>query len=567
MELAEKEKVRKEAISRLTNKMQDETKLQPQVVSLYQGARYHLYLYKRYSDVRLVMAPEQNIAFFGGNEENFEYPRHCLDVCFFRVYENNKPLVTKDYLPISKQGPSSQTSNRDADPLFVLGHPGRTDRKLTASHLAFMRDVKLPLILQFIKEKECCLEEFSKISSEHRRIAGQDLYALGNSEKVYKATYEALQNGSIIESKQSFESDLFVDVDPKPWHTLHAKLEHAKSYYIEYSMLEGIASRYCKLYSYAKILVRLSDEKAKPSEKRLSEYIDSELATIEQLIFANEPVYKNLEQAVLVNSLTRAVRMLGADHAAVQLMLQGESIEARAQKLVNATQLSDVSYRKRLYENPQEIKQSQDPMIQLARTLDPLARALRNKYEQELESVENESYAQIMESLFARYGQSMYPDATFTLRLSVGKMAGYTENEKRIEPFTTLGGVYAHAQIKNPNESYRLPAMWLEKESMVNKEVPFNFVSTNDIIGGNSGSPVINKDGELVGVVFDGNAHTFLWNYEFNDTQARALSVHSAAIIEVLKSIYKADALLQEILTYSNKKNVTGQAGSPAAAG
>lgn len=543
MTVEEKEKVRKEAIALLTKKVQAETNLQPQVVALYHGARYHLYLYKRYTDVRLVMAPEQSIAFFGGNEENFEYPRHCLDVCFFRVYENNKPLVTKDYLSWSKQGPKAQ------EPLFVLGHPGKTDRKLTSSHLAFMRDVKIPLILQLIEEKASCLTQFGEQSSEHRRISAQDLYALRNAEKVYRATYEALKSGSVIEAKKIFERDLFAEVNPKPWLVLEAKLQEAKKYYLEYSLFEGMASRYCKLYAYAKHLVRLADEKAKPSEKRYAEYIDSELASLEQQLLANEPLYKNLEQAVLINSFKRVVNSLPADHPAVALILQGESVESRAQKLVADTKLGDASYRKTLYENLYEVKNSQDPMIQLARALDPISRHVRAKYEQELESVENESYAQIMQSIFARYGDSIYPDATFTLRLSVGTMQGYVENQKNLEPFTALGGVYAHAQAKNAGDRYRLPTTWLEKEGKVDKQVPFNFVSTHDIIGGNSGSPVINKDGELVGVVFDGNAHTFFWNYEFNDVQARAVSVHSEAIIEVLKSIYNAHALVQEIIS------------------
>ena len=541
MSVSDKEKARKAAIASLIAKMEAETKLHPEVVSLYHGARHHLYLYKRYTDVRLVWAPEKCIAFFGGDEDNFEYPRYDLDVCFFRVYEDVKPLVVKDYLPWSKAGP------KPGEPLFVVGHPGKTERKLTSSHLLFMKEVRLPLFLELIDEKIACLTKFGKGSDENARQAAQDIFSLRNVEKVFKATVGALRDKGIIEARVAAERELFSRLDKTPWLKLESALADSKNYYPAYHVLEGAGSRYCKLYAYAKHLVRLAEEKAKPNTLRFAEYTDSELPALELLLFSGEPIYKNQERAVLVDSLQRLIKTLGASHPLVKSILQGDGVEKYADELISSTELADVEARRRLYENPALIEKSSDPMIRLAKAVDPYARQLRRTYENEFESVQNDSYAKIMDSLFALHGESVYPDATFTLRLSVGTMKGYKQAGKTVAPWTTLGGAFALSAAKNNKEPYQLPPSWLAMEGRLHKDTPFNFVSTNDIIGGNSGSPVLNQQGEVVGVVFDGNVHAFMWNYEYDDHEARAISVHSQAVIEVLQNVYDADRLVQEL--------------------
>lgn len=543
MTAAEREKARREVSAHLAKKAQEETGLYPQVVMLYQGARYHLYLYKRYTDVRLVMAPEKSIAFFGGDEENFEYPRHCLDVCFFRVYENNRPLATKDYFKWSKEGPKPE------EPLFVLGHPGGTDRKLTSAHLAFFRDETYPFVIQTIKEKIEVLYNFQQESDENKRIAAQDLFSLRNSLKSFKAKYAGLMTTPIIKNKEKFEVTLFAEVDEQPWLDLRQALNQSKEYYQAYLLLEGLGSRYSKLYSVAKNLVRVSQERSLPNEKRLKEYTDSMLPALELALFSNEPTYMSLERVMLVDGLTRVQRLLGDKHPAVKAMLQGKSVQQAVSFLLGETELSNVSVRLKLYNNPELVKKSLDPMIVFAKKVDQYARAFREKYENELESVEKESYSKIMEAIFARHGESLYPDATFTLRLSVGTMTGYREYGSTIKPTTTLGGAFEKAEANKEDVDYELPKSWRDATSRLDKSVPFNFISTNDLIGGNSGSPVINKDAEIVGLVFDGNAQAFLWNFEFDQTQGRAISVHSQAIKEALTKIYDAESLSNELFS------------------
>lgn len=520
---AGKEKKRKEAIAHLCKRKQEETGLKPEVVTLYQGARFHLYLYKRYTDVRLVMAPEQEIAFFGGDAANFEYPRYCLDVAFFRVYENNEPLASCDYLKWSPEGPKLK------EPLFVMGHPGHTERKLASHHLAFMRDQELPMILQLLEERLACLDEYAKQSAEHERQASQRIYSLRNVKKVFKATYAGLKNSSIIKNKETFEKEERLDTSQ-----IQACLEQSKTFYYKYHILEGIGSHYSKLYSFAKILVRAQEELAKPAHLRLPEYTESELAALELDLFSTEPLYPALEKALLVDGLLRLEKRIGKE------VFNGKSVEEFASYLIANTELQDVAVRKRLYTNPQEIQTSKDPLILFAKALDPYARELRERYENEVESVLKDSYTTITETLFEKYKEALYPDATFTLRLSIGQMAGYVEEGIEIPPTTQIEGAYLQGST--------LPKSWSEKQHLVDKKVPFNFVSTNDIIGGNSGSPIINKNKEVVGIIFDGNRHAFMWNYEFNETQGRAISVHSQAILESLKTIYDAKPLVDEIL-------------------
>ncbi len=537
MSYIEQEEARKASVARICKEALEETGLQPEVVGLYRGAFYHLYLYKRYTDVRLVMAPEQQIAYFGGDQDNFEFPRHSLDVCFFRVYENNEPVRSNHYLRWSKSGPVGD------EPLFVAGHPGRTERLLTSDHLKFIKNVRLQLTLQFLNERIENLERFSDESEENRRIALQEMHSLRNSQKVYKAIDRILKEGTVIRNKEKFESELFRMADNKPWMQLQEALTALETYCAEYYIFEQLTLGSCHYYDLAESLVRASVERQKPNEKRLREFRDSELPILELRLFSEEPLYPSLEKALLIDSITRAIKILGKDHPQLVLALGSQSIEEYAEGLVSKTLLGSIEYRKRLYEHPEEVLTSTDPFIQLVLSLEPYVRALRDRFDNEFSSCEKECYAQIANCLFQTSVAGVYPDATFTLRLSVGTMKGCEE----IAPFTAFDSAYRLSQKYSNQLPYRLSQIWLDKEDQINKQTPFNFISTNDIIGGNSGSPIINKDAEVVGIIFDGNRHAFVLDFAYDDTQARAVSVHSQAIIEALSSIYDAKALVSEI--------------------
>jgi hypothetical protein len=542
MSPADREAARQIAISDIKSKAQAKTGLQPEVVSLYQGARYNLYLYKRYSDVRLVMAPEKSIAYFGGDADNFEYPRYDLDACFFRVYEDGKPLATKDYFKWSPSGPKL------GEVLFVVGNPGQTNRMFTSSHIQFYDTQELVLRQKWIKDQIANLHNFAKENPENKRIAAQDLFSLENTRKVVDNLIDGLTHSPIIENKKAYEHELYAKTgNDQPWKAIDAALTEAKPYYADYLVLEKFGMSYSKLYAWARNLVRLSAEKAKPSKDRLKEYADTELPKLELDLFSTEPQYTNLEKARLKGSFQRMIDTLGPNHPVTKLLLNGKSIEERVDQLLASTQLFDLEYRKRLYNNLKEVDTSTDPLIVLAKAIDPYARALRQKKEDNLDSALNENYALIAKVIFDRYGETVYPDATFTPRLSYGAMKGYFEDGTSVPPLTTMGGAYAYAKKHDFVEPYKLPQSWMDGEKTVDKKTALNFVSTHDIIGGNSGSPVINKKGEIVGLIFDGNIQSIVWSFAYNDVQGRSTSVHSAGILEALKNIYGAKNLVLEL--------------------
>ncbi len=550
MSLKKREEARKGAIAKIKEKAHKETDLQPEVVTLYQGARYHLYLYKRFTDIRLVMAPEESIAFFGGDIENFEFPSHDLDVAFFRIYENGQPLQNKDYFRWSVSGPKL------GEPLFVLGHPGRTERLFTKDHLYFYRDYAFPFLLEFIQGRIQCLDSFAKKSEENARVAAQDKSRYSNVLKAYSALAKGLNGEIIIPNKSENEATILSKLseeDQRPWKNLSNSLEDAKSYFAEHFYLEGRASNFSKMFAFAKDLIRLAEERSKPNELRLKEYIDSELPTLELSLLSAEPIYIEFERELLTHGLSRFVEILGENHPATQAALAGKSIEDKVDELINGTRLFDLGYRAELFQNPEAVAHSSDSLICLARSLDPFARELREKMTYGLDAAKNENYAKIAGVLFEHFGESMYPDATFTLRLSVGKMMGYHEETGYISPHTTLGGAY-HKAIKNHHQApYALPTSWQTRQGFVNEDTPFNFASTHDIIGGNSGSPVINAQREIVGLIFDGNMQSLTWDFEFDQKQGRAVSVHSEAILHALEHIYNAEALANEIRSCQNQ--------------
>jgi hypothetical protein len=521
------------------------------VVTLYSGAMYNLYKYKKYDDVRLVFAPEFDIAFFGGDPDNFEYPRYDLDISFFRAYENGEPAKIHDYLNWSPAGANQ------GDLVFVPGHPGRTNRLLTMDQLGFLRDYQYPLQLNSYTHRIDALQKFSAQSAENERESQSDFFGLQNSFKAVTGFEAGLKDKDLMAQKAADEKSLqqFVSSDPQrkqdfgdPWAQIAKAVDVQKQIYKPLFYLDNLGGFRGDLARYARAIVRAAAEKQLPSNQRIRGYQDSALPTLEQQLFSTAPIYKSLEQVELAESLGEMQDVLGAGDADVQKALAGKSPDERAKELIQGTKLDDAAVRKQLYDGGQAaVDASTDPLIVLMRQIDPDARALHNQDEDQVQSVLRASGGNIGKALFAEKGLSVPPDATFTLRLSYGAVEGYKLDGKNVPWFTTMGGAYEHAAKHGSKPPYQLPESWLKYKSAINLKTPYDSVSTPDIIGGNSGSPVINKAGEVVGIVFDGNIESLAWNFEYSDKVARAVEVDSRAILEALKNIYHADALVTEI--------------------
>jgi hypothetical protein len=524
------------------------TGLRCDVVMLYSGEVYNLYKYKKYTDVRLVFAPEYDAAFFGGDPDNFTYPRYDLDITFFRVYENDKPVHLDNYLRWSKVGV------KDGDLIFVSGHPGHTDRLDTMAQLQFLKDVDYPSRLRTYKQRIGMLQKFSAESAENARIAQRDIFGLQNSQKAITGQLEGLQDKAVMERKNMAEQErekAFIDKhpgEPNPWQEISKAMKVNREIYDPLTYVERMRGFSSHLTTYARTLVRLAEEKPKPNGDRLREYRDSALASLEQQLFSTAPIYKNLESANLAVALAQMQEALGPEDAAVKLALSGKSPEEAAKALIAGTWLEDVAVRKQLYEGGKAaVDASTDPLIVLMRKVDPEARAVRRRFDDAVDAVVRRDGATIARARFAQTGFTQPPDATFTLRLSYGTVKGYEENGKKIPYFTTFGGAFQHAEEHGNKPPYNLPDGWVKMKSKLNLETPLNYVSTADIIGGNSGSPTVNRAGEAVGIIFDGNIQSLVLDFHYDDREARAVHVDSRGIIEALRKIYGADALANEL--------------------
>ncbi len=528
------------------------TGLRCDVVTLYAGGAYHLYQYKKYTDVRVVFAPEAQMAFFGGDPDNFEYPRYDLDICYFRVYENDKPVHLEHYLEWAKRGV------KDGDLIFVSGHPGRTERLLTMAELNFLKDVQTPLLLDVLTQRAHMLHDFANMSAENARVSSDDLFGIENSLKAFKGRNLGLHDAELMGGKAEAEAKLrkAIDADPKlkaayagAWEATAKAVETERRIYMPYYFLDRASGNLVgDLMGDAKALVRVTAEKQKPSAKRLREYGDARLASFEQGLLSEAPVYKSLEEASLKNWLSMAQAKLGNDNAVLQKILQDRTPEAVAKDAIANTKLDQVAVRKQLYEGgPDAIAASNDPLIVIARTIDPDTRGLRKQFEDEVDSVIRQNSTQIAKARFAVLGTDTYPDATFTLRLSYGVVKGYSVDGKTIAPLTNMGGAFTHAAENGNKDPFELPKSWFDAKSKLDLKTPFNFVSTADIIGGNSGSPTVNRKGEVVGIIFDGNIQSLPWDFAYEDKVGRAVSVDSRAILESMRKIYHADALANEL--------------------
>jgi hypothetical protein len=541
---------RRKVIAEIEKKSQDETRLRSNVITLYQGGMYNLYRFKRYTDVRLVFAPEQQIAFYGGDPDNFEYPRYDLDICFFRVYEDDKPVKPQNYLKWSKAGAA------EGELVFVSGHPGRTDRLDTMDELHYLRDRGFPYLLQRLNRLEVLLSSWSARSDENARKAREFLFGVQNSRKARVGGLAGLLDPYIMAKKGAAEKTLreAIAADPKLKDVLGAWEVVAKAEKVrgenakQATLLENGSGFLCQQFGIARTLLRAAEEKPKPNGERLREFTDSNLAPLELQLFSEEPIYNDFEILKLTDSLTFLADQLGYDNELVQKVLADKSPVQRAYDLVSGTKLNDVKVRKQLYEGGMKaIDESTDPMIALAKLVDPPSRAVRKIMESQVDEVKRQAYAKIAKAKFAVEGTNTYPDATFTLRLSFGQVKGYEQEGQHIPFQTDFTGLYQRAEDHHNKYPFDLPPRWVEKKDKLDLKTPFNFVCTADIIGGNSGSPVINKEAELVGIIFDGNIQSLVLDYIYTDEQSRAVAVHSSGIMEALRKVYDANDLADEL--------------------
>jgi len=550
---AEANQARRAAMNNVEKESLDATGLRSDVVTLYHGGLYHLYRFKKYTDVRLVFAPEKAIAFFGGDPDNFEFPRYDLDICFFRVYEDGKPARIEHYLKWSPTGAA------EGDLVFVSGHPGRTDRLDTMAHIQFLRDKTFPNAMRKLFRREVILSAYSAASRENARRAQDDLFGIQNSRKARMGMLAGLQDPAILARKQAEEDKLRKAVEENaaklkepigdPWSEVAKALETWDGIYCDQDLLENAAAFNSKLFHIARTLVRLADESAMPNAQRLREYRESNLESLKFELFSEAPIYDDMETLTLADSLTMLVETKGMDNPLVQKILAGRSPREQAARLIEGTKLRSVEVRKELAQaSPQALRESQDSMIQLALLVDAPAREVRKVYEEQIEEPMRQAYAKLADARFALYGTEVYPDATFTLRLAFGLVKGYEEAGRHVRPFTTMAGLYERSKEQGNVYPFELPQRWIKRKGKLDLDTPFNFVSTADIIGGNSGSPVVNRNGEFVGIIFDGNIQSLILDFIYTEDQARAVSVHSAAILEALKKVYSADRLAKELV-------------------
>jgi hypothetical protein len=518
------------------------------VVTLYQGGRYHLYKYRRYDDVRLVFAPEAAIGFFGGDPDNFNFPRFDLDMALVRAYDNGKPVATEaNYFAWSKEGPKA------SEPTFVTGHPGRTSRTITTAQLAFLRDIANPTRLLRWSEMRGMLTRYSAESPEKARLARPDLFRVENALKGVKGREAALLDPEFFGSKVTEERSLRARVDGDPalkeqvggaWDAIAAAQKDAQALYIRHEMLETGWAFGSDLFDHARDLLRLTEEETKASD-RLLEYSASRAERVRQRILSNEPFDRDYETMKLTASLTKMVEMLGPDDAVVKKILAGKSPAEVAQNAIKTTKLVDQKARKELLVGGKSaVVASTDPMLALAKLVDDDARAIRKTWEEKVEAVERKNGELVAKARFAAFGTSIYPDATGTLRVSIGHVEGWMEGDKKVEPFTTFGGAFDRATGKEP---FALPKSWLDAKSKLDLTAKLNFVTTNDIIGGNSGSPLIDKEGKIIGLIFDGNIHSLGGDYGYEPKNNRSVAVHSGAILHALDKVYGAQRILGEL--------------------
>lgn len=548
MSEAEAHEARRAETARIEKESLDRTGLRSNVVSLYHGGEYWLYRYKRYTDIRLVMAPEHQATFFGGDHDNFTYPRYCLDFTFLRAYENGEPAATPQYLRFNVQGPA-----RD-ELVFISGNPGETDRLFTQAQLDYQRDTRYPATLEYLQSYVRILEDYAAKGPEEKRRAQTRMLNLNNSIKAYRGYLEGLENQALMSRLAEKEEELRGKVAADPaleskygdaWDAIARATDEAARTLTQRMYRELIGS---PLADKAQTIVQYVVEVEKPDAERLEGFHDSQLESLRFQLFSPAPVYPDMEAFLMGGFLEQSGRKLGDDDPFIRTVLAGRSGREAAADLIRGTKLADVDFRRSLIEGGKTaVEASRDPLIVMARGLDPLVRADEKWYRENILSVLDQGSEKIAQARFAVYGKTIYPDATFTLRLGYGTAKGYPMNGT-IAPYkTTLYGLYDRALSFDSEGEFKLPERFWKRQDRLDLATPVNFVATLDIIGGNSGSPVINTDKELVGLIFDGNIQMLVFRFAYDDELARAVSVHPAYIMESLRKLYDAGALADEL--------------------
>ena len=545
---AEANKTRKANMSKLEKECNTATGNRCDVVTFFAGGQYQLYQYKKYTDIRLVFAPEFGIAFFGGDPDNFTYPRYDLDITFFRAYENGQPAKPAHYFKWSKEGA------KDGELIFTSGNPGTTGRLASMAELEFSRDVAYPLVYARLESLIKALEDFGALSPENKRIAQETLFGQSNSYKAYTGFMRGLKDPQLMAAKRTGEQQLkdAINLDPakreeygKVWDDLSTAYGQYPKFYKELFLFERSATRGSELLTVARDVVRYSEETPKPNNERLREFSDAGLSSLEQSMYSEAPIYPSLEIAVLTNTFEFWTKELGANDPTVKAVLNGRTPKAAAEFYVKSSKLADIAERKRLAKSLAAVKASDDGMIKLALLIDSTARQLRKRYEDNIESIITSAASRIAQARFAVSGGNEYPDATFTLRLAYGPVKGYVNDAGQpVSWMTDFAGAYKHATGQDP---YMLPERWIKGKSKLDLKVPFNFVATADIHGGNSGSATLNTKGEVVGIVFDSNIEALPNRFVYRDTNERSVHVASQGIVEALRKLYGAQRVLKEL--------------------
>ncbi|NHQ84534.1 S46 family peptidase [Iodobacter sp. HSC-16F04] len=540
----ERTALRKAVIGDLESKCKQSTALQCEVVSLYQGSLYHLYRFKEWNDVRLAFAPEYQAAFFGGDADNFVYPRFALDFALFRVYENDKPLNPKHYLKMADKPVG------EGDAVFVVGHPGNTDRLQTLAQLKALRDINMPIQLASAKMQQQLLHAFSKRSPEAARQALDVLFGTENWQKALLGEYAALKSPQLMARKEADEAIFRKAYQEKgltgdPWAEIDAATAKGVAKAREFW---AVGYGQYTLFDKAGKLVELAFERQLPDSVRLSAYRDARITAVERQLRADVPVYKELETIRLAAGINEALDLLGENHPFIQATLGEKSPIVWAEAVVKKSRINEVKERVRLLEGGvKAIEASEDPLIKIALAVYPLRRELLKFKEEQVETPIKQAAEKLGQARFALYGKTLPPDATGTLRLSYGKAAAYTSNGIATPWKTTIGGLLARADGFASKAPFDLAGTIAQKRSQLDPRVPLNFASTADIIGGNSGSPVVNSRGEWVGLIFDGNLESLGGRFVYTDETARALSVDAQAILYALDKVYAAPHLAKEL--------------------
>lgn len=545
---AEKRESQRAEIARIQLDCRDSTLMRCDVVSLYEGGIFDLYKYKRYTDIRLVFAPEFEAAFFGGDPDNFTFPRYCLDVSFLRVYEKGQPIASPAVLPFDVTGADEQEF------VIVTGHPGSTQRLMTEAQLRYERDRRMPFVLEFLNRMGVALRGYGAAGGEAARLSRDELFRIDNSIKAYTGMLNGLRGEELFEQKSTEETELRTTVAANEawqasygdaWGKIAAAQQVKGEIYEEYRLLEsyGFYSRY---FTFAKHLSRLAAELQKPDGERFEEYQSAGLESLYQQVYSPAPVYPEVEIVKLTASLEFMRDRLSANHPLVKDVLGGQTPEQLARAIVENTKLGDAEFRKQLGAADAALAaESDDPMMVLYRKLDAPAREVRERYEDEVDAVETANGTRIAQARFAALGSDAYPDATFTLRMAFGVVKAYlSDSRQRVAPFTNIGGLFAKGTGEDP---YVVAKKIVAAKQRLAEGTPYNLVSTNDITGGNSGSPLLNREGQVVGLIFDGNIQSLPNEFSYSEQQARAVSVDVRGILEMLTDAYRARTLVREL--------------------